>query len=111
MYYRYRGTNGLNGLITNNKYQMHYEQHEDGIDADVFLSENSIIVGVQSYAGEAPTIPFMPYVYVSYADMDEFNRNWEEAGECRCTHPGQDDGSTTCWVHHDCSDGSCTHGE
>lgn len=31
--------------------------------------------------------------------------------ECRCLHPKQDDGDTTCWKHHDCSDGSCTHGE
>ena len=31
------------------------------------------------------------------------------ACECRCIHPGQDDGQTTCWKHHDCSDGSCTH--
>lgn len=30
---------------------------------------------------------------------------------CRCLTPGQDDGGTTCWQHHDCSDGSCTHGE
>lgn len=29
--------------------------------------------------------------------------------ECRCATPGQDDGQTTCWLHHDCSDGSCTH--
>lgn len=33
------------------------------------------------------------------------------ACECRCINPGQDDGQTTCWTHHDCSDGSCTHGE
>ena len=31
------------------------------------------------------------------------------ACECRCIHPGHDDGQTTCWKHHDCSDGSCTH--
>ncbi len=30
---------------------------------------------------------------------------------CRCLTPGQDDGQTTCWKHHDCRDGSCTHGE
>lgn len=29
--------------------------------------------------------------------------------ECRCITPGADDGFTTCWAHHDCSDGSCTH--
>lgn len=33
------------------------------------------------------------------------------ACECRCITPGKEDGQTTCWVHHDCSDGSCTHGE
>lgn len=31
--------------------------------------------------------------------------------ECRCLNPGMDDGQTTCWVHHDCSDGSCTHAD
>lgn len=31
--------------------------------------------------------------------------------ECVCRNPGEDDGDTTCWVHHDCSDGSCTHQE
>lgn len=28
---------------------------------------------------------------------------------CRCEVVGQDDGENTCWVHHDCTDGSCTH--
>lgn len=31
--------------------------------------------------------------------------------ECVCKHPGLDDGESTCWVHHDCSDGTCTHAE
>lgn len=29
--------------------------------------------------------------------------------KCRCIHPGDDDGQMTCWTHHDCNDGSCTH--
>lgn len=29
--------------------------------------------------------------------------------ECRCTTPGQDDGKQTCWRHHDCTRGDCTH--
>lgn len=29
--------------------------------------------------------------------------------ECRCKNVGEDDGDTTCWVHHDCNDGTCTH--
>lgn len=29
--------------------------------------------------------------------------------QCRCLNPPLDDGQTTCWLHHDCSDGSCTH--
>ena len=28
---------------------------------------------------------------------------------CTCLNIGEDDGQTTCWLHHDCSDGSCTH--
>lgn len=31
--------------------------------------------------------------------------------KCWCKNEGQDDGERTCWVHHDCSDGSCTHQE
>lgn len=31
------------------------------------------------------------------------------ACECRCIHPGEDDGQTTCWTHHDCFKGECTH--
>jgi hypothetical protein len=30
---------------------------------------------------------------------------------CRCKNEGQDDGDITCWKHHDCRDGSCTHAE
>lgn len=35
----------------------------------------------------------------------------ERMDGCRCLNPGQDDGNNTCWKHHDCNDGSCTHGE
>lgn len=112
MYYRFRGTNGSMGLVTGNRHQIHLEEDEDGrVYANIFLTANSVSVGVQSYAGEAPKIPFMPYVFCPYDSMEAFRANWEEAGECRCTHPGQDDGSTTCWVHHDCMNGDCTHGE
>lgn len=31
--------------------------------------------------------------------------------DCTCLNVGHEDGATTCWQHHDCSDGSCTHGE
>lgn len=30
---------------------------------------------------------------------------------CTCLNVGRDDGATTCWIHHDCMDGSCTHME
>lgn len=30
---------------------------------------------------------------------------------CVCVTPGQEDGQSTCWKHHDCNDGSCTHRE
>lgn len=29
--------------------------------------------------------------------------------KCYCKTVGKDDGDTTCFKHHDCSDGSCTH--
>lgn len=28
---------------------------------------------------------------------------------CRCENKGQDDGQQTCWEHHDCNRGDCTH--
>jgi len=28
---------------------------------------------------------------------------------CQCLIPGNDDGQSTCFMHHDCNDGSCTH--
>lgn len=31
--------------------------------------------------------------------------------ECCCLNVGKEDGGKTCWQHHDCNDGSCTHGE
>ena len=31
--------------------------------------------------------------------------------ECNCKTRGEDDGKTTCWEHHDCYYGDCTHGE
>lgn len=28
---------------------------------------------------------------------------------CQCQTVGEDDGETTCWRHHDCNNGNCTH--
>jgi len=28
---------------------------------------------------------------------------------CCCNTPGKDDGDETCFIHHDCSLGNCTH--
>lgn len=28
---------------------------------------------------------------------------------CYCNTPGMDDGQQTCFPHHDCNDGDCTH--
>lgn len=39
------------------------------------------------------------------------NCGLEEYQPCRCRTPGHDDGDTTCWKHHRCEDGECTHGE
>lgn len=38
----------------------------------------------------------------SYAIITDFS-------ECRCKTVGHDDGNNTCWKHHDCMDGMCTH--
>lgn len=39
------------------------------------------------------------------------NCGLERYEPCRCRTPGHDDGDTTCWKHHRCEDGECTHGE
>lgn len=28
---------------------------------------------------------------------------------CKCLTRGEDDGQETCWKHHDCTQGYCTH--
>ena len=52
------------------------------------------------------------------------NNNWQEQCDthkaqvrptdstgrvCCCLNVGEDDGATTCWQHHDCFKGECTH--
>lgn len=32
-------------------------------------------------------------------------------GWCRCDSVGSDDGRHTCWQHHDCTLGDCTHND
>jgi hypothetical protein len=109
MIYKFIGTNGSMGLLTGNRYEVHVEPEDEKIYANVFLSSTSIKVGRQDYAGKAPDIPFMPYIFIPYDDKAHFDKNWVELDDCRCTNRGKDDGQTTCWLHHDCSDGSCTH--
>lgn len=39
---------------------------------------------------------------------------WYEVADlipCRCENVGHDDGKTTCWSHHNCQWGDCTHAE
>lgn len=38
-----------------------------------------------------------------------FHANQLKAEDCTCLNVGEDDGATTCWPHHDCSLGYCTH--
>lgn len=111
MMYRFKGTNGSMGLTTGNKYQISLEEEDGKIFANVFLTTEMVMVGRQKYAGGKLPTSFMPYVFVPYDSMAKFEENWSKAGECRCTNPGKDDGQTTCWEHHDCNDGSCTHQE
>lgn len=33
----------------------------------------------------------------------------ERPDNCRCLTIGDDNGATTCWPHHDCFRGDCTH--
>lgn len=111
MTYKFIGTNGSMGLVTGNRYEVHLENEEEKVYANVFLVSSPIKIGAQEYAGGIPTVPFMPYIFVPYDSMAKFEENWSKVGECRCTNPGKDDGQTTCWEHHDCNDGSCTHQE
>lgn len=111
--YIFKGTNGSMGLVTGNKYAIHLEDLDgEKLVAKIFLTNNYVLVGVREKSGTwPPTKPSMPFVQCPYDSPELFKQNWRVAGECNCTTPGQDDGSTTCWEHHDCSDGSCTHGE
>lgn len=36
-------------------------------------------------------------------------RVYKDGTECRCRVFGEDDGNRTCWEHHDCTQGYCTH--
>jgi hypothetical protein len=35
----------------------------------------------------------------------------EVINRCTCSNWGEDDGQTTCWLHHNCQNGDCTHME
>jgi hypothetical protein len=39
----------------------------------------------------------------------ELIRDIDSGAVCRCNNSGYDDGTMTCWVHHDCRNGDCTH--
>lgn len=39
------------------------------------------------------------------------NENINPLDVCRCDTPDADGFYHTCWLHHNCSDGSCTHGD
>lgn len=50
------------------------------------------------------TVSYKPsFEIVKVRVLDKYQR------QCVCKTYGQEDGDTTCWVHHDCSDGTCTH--
>lgn len=111
MNYIFKGTNGSMGLVTGNKYEISLSDgFQDSVVAKIFLTIQPVLVGRQELA-EGPNIPYMPFVLCPYDTPDLFKNNWRVADECRCTNPGQDDGSNTCWVHHNCMTGDCTHGE
>ena len=113
MNYIFKGTNGSMGLVTGNKYAIHLEEVDgEKLVAKIFLTSHPVTFGVQDYSGtQPPKVPCIPFIQCPYDSSEAFKANWRVAGECRCTNPGQDDGSTTCWEHHDCSRGECTHGE
>lgn len=37
------------------------------------------------------------------------HKNQYRPKDCSCLTVGQDDGGTTCWQHHNCYNGDCTH--
>ena len=57
--------------------------------------------------GEEWTTQF--YAWLGEREAARKQAQQELIEDCRCVTFGQDDGETTCFVHHDCSDGSCTH--
>lgn len=113
--YRFKGTNGSLGLITGNRYGVSTERDTvlaDQINARIYLTNNPVKVGIQKYAHRRGiAVPFVPYVVCIYDNQAMFDANWQQVEKCRCTNPGEDDGSNTCWTHHDCTKGDCTHGE
>ncbi len=111
-FWQYIGTNGSMGLITANKYHAHAEIMDEKVYTIVYLVTEPAMVHAQDYAKlPAAEEPYMPFITKTYDNLVQFRQDWIEAGDCVCTQPGQDDGQTTCWPHHDCSRGDCSHGE
>lgn len=46
-----------------------------------------------------------------FSEICPDHRDQERPEYCSCLNIGEDDGITTCFEHHDCSDGSCTHND
>lgn len=44
-----------------------------------------------------------------YIDPPEMLTGLSFNQECLCETPGEDDGRTTCFLHHNCNRGECTH--
>lgn len=43
--------------------------------------------------------------------LDKQLKTKDRKKDCTCINPGEDDGFFTCWRHHNCAWGDCTHNE
>lgn len=80
-------------------YEIHYDSRaiERKVKEDVDTLRRNI---KQDIANENEDVISKKFIEASKRAID---------GLCICEHMGMDDGIMTCFLHHDCSKGDCTH--
>jgi len=110
--YIFKGTNGSMGLVTGNKYGIILTDIDgEKVMARILLTSEPVYLNPHELLPSPVPVAYIPSINCPYDSPEAFKNNWRVADECRCTNPGEDDGSTTCWVHHNCMTGDCTHNE
>jgi hypothetical protein len=78
-------------------------------DADN-LDMELIVPGITAFIKQDKPEVEMP-MRTSDLSFGVINGDTASVFTCQCRIPGQDDGDTTCWLHHDCMLQECTHAE